>query len=67
MTINAKKTKSMLIAGKRLDAKLLNTNLHVEASGTAIEQVMCQKLLGVTLDNELNFDKHVDSLASKLG
>ena len=57
----------MLITGKRLGAKLQNDNLHVEASGTAIEQVMCQKLLGVTVDNELNFDKHVDCLVSKLG
>ena len=67
MTINAKKTKSMLITGKRLGAKLQNINLHVEASGTAIEQVICQKLLGVTVDNELNFDKPMDSLVSKLG
>ena len=40
--------------------------MKLQASGTAIEQVVHQKLLGVTIDQELTFKEHVDKLCKKL-
>ncbi|CAB4039723.1 Hypothetical predicted protein [Paramuricea clavata] len=67
MIINAKKTKSMLVTGKRLAKKLPTKILSLQSENEDIEQVHFQKLLGVTIDQELTFDKHVEELSKKLG
>lgn len=54
MVLKANKTKSMLVTGKRLISQINGSGLDLQAGGAAIEQVMHQKLLGVTIDEELN-------------
>ena len=36
-------------------------------NGVAVEQVEETKLLGVTLDCELSWSKHIDSMVAKMG
>ena len=67
MIINARKTKSMLVAGKRLAKNLATKTLSLQSDNEDIEQVNFQKLLGVTIDQELTVDKRVDELTKKLG
>ncbi len=67
MIINARKTKSMLVTGKRLAKKLETKTLSLQSENEDIEQVNLQKLLGVTIDEELTFHNHVDALSKKLG
>ena len=63
MVLNANKTKSMPVTGITKNG----SGLDRQAGGVAIEQVMHQKLLGVTTDEELTFKEHVDKkLAPKL-
>ena len=57
---NIKKTKSMLITGKRLSSKLLPEDLSLDIktrNNTKLDQ---------TLSQDLNFDEHVDSVCNKL-
>ena len=65
-TLNERKTKSMLITGKRLDKKLASLDLQIELNNTTIEQVDVFSLLGLKIDMRLTFDEHVDSLCNKL-
>ena len=74
--INARKTKSMLVTGKRLakhvgktcwQNMLATKTLSLQSDNEDIEQVNFQKLLGVTIDQELTFDKHVDELYQETG
>ena len=61
------KTKCMLVTGKRLESKFSdNCSLHLKLNGTEIKQVNSQKLLGVTIDNKLSFDDHIERLCKKL-
>ncbi|CAB4002641.1 Hypothetical predicted protein [Paramuricea clavata] len=63
MSINDEKTKFMLISGKRLEKKILekgNMDIAVKVDDTQITEVNCQKLLGVTIDNRLNYEEHID-------
>ena len=55
MVLNANKIKSMLVTGKWLKSQINGSGLDLQAGGAAIEQVMHQKLLGVTTDEELTF------------
>lgn len=57
MVTNAAKTKCLLVTGKRIPCKLVNSD---------IEQVDSQKLLGVTIDKHLSFDVQVEELCKKL-
>ena len=66
MTLNERKTKSMLITGKRLDKKLASLDLHIELNNTIIEQVDVFSFLGLKIDTRLTFDEHVDALCNKL-
>ena len=66
MTRNERKTKSMLITGKRLDKKLASVDLQIELNNTTIEQVDVFSLPGLKIDMRLTFDEHVDSLCNKL-
>ncbi len=66
MVINSRKTKCLMITGKRLNKKLADLSLKLTVQGTAVDQVGAQKLLGVTLDQFLNFNEHVDQLCKKL-
>lgn len=56
----------MLEIGKRLKSQISGSDLDLQAGGVAIEQVMHQKLLGVTTDEELTFKEHFDQLCEKI-
>ena len=60
MVLNASKTKSLLVTGKRLEKKAPDKDLKISCNDTKIEQVTSQKLLGVKLDSHLNFTEHID-------
>lgn len=70
MVINTDKTKSLLLTGKHLEKMILQNNenlaLTVCLGDTQIEQVSCQKLLGVILDKDLTYKAHIDQLCKKL-
>ena len=51
LTINANKTKSMLIGSKQ---KVHNTDLNVSIAGSSVVKVNCVKSLGVIIDESLS-------------
>ena len=66
MVLNESKTKTMLVAGKRLHKKISSTSLTVHVNSVELEQVQSHKLLGVIIDTQLNFNEHIDNLCKKL-
>ena len=49
MGLNESKTKTMLVAGKRLHKKTNSTSLTVHVNSVELEYVQSQKLLGVII------------------
>ena len=66
MVLNASKTKSLLVTGKRLEKKALDTALKISCNSSEIDQVNSQKLHGVKLDSHLNFTEHIDDICKKV-
>ena len=69
LLLNTGKTKTMLITGKRLKGKLSpdDQTLNIATkTGEYLQQVRSYKLLGVILDEELNFNEHIDMVCKKL-
>ena len=66
MLLNPRKTVSLLLTGKRLKSLIDGQTLQLPADGTSIEHVRSNKLLGVIINEELNFKAHVDKLCKKL-
>ena len=70
LAINQYKTKMVLFASKRLRSKLQShdqeLNITLPGSDKPLSQVKSQKLLGVVLDQELNFDELIESLSKKV-
>ena len=64
--MNKKKIKTMLVTGRCLQKKLDTFDLHLSMNGKNLEQVSSFKLLGLTFDDELSFDVHVEKLCTKL-
>ena len=67
MILNAPKTKSLIVTGKRLKNKLSDGNFNINyVNGGVIEQVCVHKLLGLKFDEQLNFNEHIEDLCKKL-
>jgi len=66
MELNASKTKSLLVTGKRLEKKAPDTNLKSSCNGSEIEQITSKKLLGAKLGNHLSFTEHIDDICTKV-
>jgi hypothetical protein len=69
LLLNTGKTKTMLITGKRLKGKLSpdDQTLNIATkTGEYLQQVRSYKLLGVILNEELNFNEHIDMVCKKL-
>ena len=66
MFINTQKTKSMLVTGKRLRNKVASLSINVNLNGNSIENVTDFKLLGITLDQDVAFDRQIEELHKKL-
>ena len=59
MFINKKKTKSLLVHGKRIPVKLEEDTplrLDVKIDDFVIEQVSSHKILGVIIDSQMNYE-----------
>lgn len=65
MVFNESKTKTMLVAGKRLHQKMSSTLLTVHVNSVELEQVQSQKLFDGIIDTQL-FNEHIDNLCKKL-
>ena len=70
MFINKKKTKCLLVHGKRIPAKLDEDKplrLDVEIDDPVVEQVSSHMILGVVIDEpQMNHKSHIDELCKKL-
>ena len=64
MVINTSKTKTLIISTGATDSK---ENPGIKVEGRELESVDQIKFLGVTVDNQLRFNKHVEVLAEKGG
>ena len=62
MAINFVKTKALLLSTHQKFSHLHNSNFEISVKGNVIEQVPHAKLLGVTVDSFLTWDKHVKKL-----
>ena len=63
MYIHPDKTKVIAFGPKR---KLRNNDLYVKYNYVGLEQVNCIKYLGVTIDSQLLWSKHIESICSKV-
>ena len=66
MVVNTKKTKSMVICTYQKLVKTDTSELCVKHKNIVLENVISEKLLGVTIDNHLSWKAHIDDLASSL-
>ena len=65
MVLKESKTKTMLVAGKRLhiNKKMSRTSLTIHVNLVDLEEVQSHKLLGVIIQTEHNFNEHIDNLS----
>lgn len=68
LPLNEKKTKTLLVTGKRLGKKLPDGyNLSLKTmNGVSLEQVPSAKLLGIDIDHDLSMNTYVDRLCKKI-
>ena len=64
MKINPDKSKEMIICFSK-NANFRNNVPNVIVEGNLVEQVDHAKLLGITLSNDLTWNKHVDNIVKK--
>lgn len=67
LKINTEKTKCMLLGTTRICNEVFNLKLQIKVNCDVIGYVERMKYLGVSLDNKLNFNSHMDGLTKKLG
>jgi hypothetical protein len=65
MILHPKKSKCMVIA-TRQKHQTQSLHLNLMVGSTRIEQVREHKILGVIVDNELNWRSHINSISSKI-
>ena len=65
MVLNADKTKSILLSGKKIAILFRQFYFRSANKWTKIEQVTSHKLLGVIIDEELSFKEHLEKLCKK--
>ena len=66
LVINASKTNCMLVCTQQKHVRLGNVNLNVSINESLIQNVEHQNILGITIDNCLKFQLHVDNICKKL-
>ena len=66
MIINKNKIKCMLIGTKQKLSKLSNSKLAIYVNNMPIGNVDNERLLGVRLDNSLQYTKHIDDVCRSL-
>ena len=63
LTLNVSKTKIMLVGSHQRMRTLGNPTLTASIAGQQLENVKCFKYLGVFIDNQLNFKKHIEHVS----
>ena len=63
---NAKKTNYVLFQGRRRFENFTERNLNVTFNGMIVERCEKVKILGLTIDEQLTFKYHVDSIKNKI-
>ena len=66
MKINSEKSKEIIISYAQ-DGNFRKTIPNIKIDGTDIAQVCHAKLLGVTISQDLTWNKHVDNIVKKAG
>ena len=66
MVTNAARTKCLLLTGKRLTNKIVDSSLNLHLGNSNIEQVDNQKLPELAIDRHLSFNIQVEELCKKL-
>lgn len=67
LKLNVSKTKCMVLGSTRNCQKFAEEGCNLYINGSLIKCVTEIKYLGVVLDPQLNFSKHIDFLSKKLG
>jgi hypothetical protein len=69
MVLGVDKTKGMLLGTKQKLKTIPNSEkcLNIEVEGQKIEQVTCQKLLGVQIDSSLSWDEQIKKVRKTVG
>ena len=62
LTINSKKTKFMIFGNRNMLKKIKNTKFNLNMDGQALDRVHCYKYLGLNIDDNLNFNKHIQDM-----
>ncbi len=63
LTLNIGKTKFMLIAKRKLNQ--IPNNLQILVNNSLIQQVKQKEVLGVIIDQEVNWKEHIDAQCKK--
>ena len=63
LTINATKTKSMIIGSKH---KVASTDLNIVINSDPVEQISSYKCLGVIIDESFTWSPHIDYIKKKV-
>jgi len=66
MSLNTKKTKSLMITSHQKFSHLPNPDLNILINGTLIDNVSNARLLGVTVDCFLTWKSHIDNMCSQI-
>ena len=66
MCPNSSKTKTMLVTTAAKRAKLSEKTMDIKMDGIALENVDSEKLLGVIIEQNLSWSKHIDRVCSKI-
>lgn len=66
MAINNGKTKSMLVTTRQKCKRLPSQNLNINLDEENLDQVECDKILGVTIDTHLSWNEHINNVARKV-
>ena len=66
MVINENKTRSMLVGSKQRPSSLPHAELTIEIDGIPIQNVCCEKILGVKIDNTLSWNEQVDYICKTI-
>ena len=66
MVLNSVKTKVMLVTTNQKRLRLQNTNLNLQYMDETLKMISSDKILGVCVDNNLNWSDHVKRVCKKI-
>ena len=66
LLLNTNKTKVMVVGSRQKLQTLNSTRLQIQIKSTPIERVSRYKCLGIVIDDNLQFTKHVDKVALQM-